>query len=389
MAIRSWIPGYSMAGKEQRFGDVEVMISGDYCLIIDGGDGLATDKLIAYLKRNKIKKVYLLLSHAHWDHYYGLREIIRDSYFEVVTFYCYDPKSLEVGLRDNRGSREVRDDINTLKNIINECKSKGIKVKYLKHNDKVALGDIKFKVFRKQPTKVEDDDTNGWAYVNDGSLCLYFYELYYWTSGDGSERIWDFIKELGIKVRFFKIPHHGNNCSRSQAEGLKNHGVNYCWYNDLEPNGIGTNDFTLFGARRCKQAGINVITVNGDINWIAQKGRMVIYKDTHKYTIPVNYQGKAECKQPTVDIIRGVFEQKYGKGNDRITRMLDMHIYPVSVQNKVNMVIRIAKKIIDRTVNYGTNEERIKNLDKKFGKGYGQLIQDEINSLLNAKSKKW
>ena len=116
---------------------------------------------------------------------------------------------------------------------------------------------------------------------------------------------------------------------------------------------------------------------------------MVIYKDTHKYTIPVNYQGKAECKQPTVDIIRGVFEQKYGKGNDRITRMLDMHIYPVSVQNKVNMVIRIAKKIIDGTVNYGTNEARIKNLDKKFGKGYGQLIQDEINSLLNAKSKKW
>ena len=39
--------------------------------------------------------------------------------------------------------------------------------------------------------------------------------------------------------------------------------------------------------------------------------------------------------------------------------------------------------------NYGKNEQRIKNLDKAFGVGYGQLIQDEINSLLNAKSKKW
>ena len=120
MAIRSWVAGYSMTNKEQRYGDVEVIISGNYCLIIDGGDGLATDKLIAYLKRNKIKKVYLLLTHAHYDHYYGLWKIIKDGYFEVQTFYCYDPKSLEGGLRDNRGSREVRDDINTLKKIKNK-----------------------------------------------------------------------------------------------------------------------------------------------------------------------------------------------------------------------------------------------------------------------------
>ena len=67
--IRSWIPGYLMNGKEQRYGDVEVIISDDYCLIIDGGCEQATDKLIAYLKRNKIKKVYLLLTHAHYDHF--------------------------------------------------------------------------------------------------------------------------------------------------------------------------------------------------------------------------------------------------------------------------------------------------------------------------------
>ena len=387
--IRSWIPGYSMSGKMQKYGDVEVIISGDYCLIIDGGCEESTDKLISYLKRNKIKKVYLLLSHAHWDHYYGLRKILRDNYFEVQTFYCYDPKTLEGGLRNNKGSKEVRSDISALNGIISECKNKKIKVQDLKHKDKVAPGDIKFQVFRKQPSKVEDDDDNGWSYINDGSLCLYFYELFYWTSGDGSERIYDFIKELGIKVKFFKVPHHGNNCSRSQAEGLKAHGANYCWYNTLEPNGIGTNDFTLYGARRCKQAGINVFTVEGDINWIAKNGQFVIYKGGKKYSFSIGYNGNTSLKQPNAAIVRNVFMSKYGKGETRTTKLLDAGYYPVAAQNKVNLVVKVAKQIIHKEVDYGEEQTRWNNLDKKYGKGYGHLIQDEINSLLNAKSKKW
>ena len=348
--IRSWIPGYSMNGKEQRYGDVEVIISGDYCLIIDGGCEQATDKLIAYLKRNKIKKVYLLLTHAHYDHFYGLRKIIRDSYFEVQYFYCYDPKSLESGLRNNKGSREVRSDINELKGIIGECNNKKIKVKYLKHEDKIALGDIKF---------------------------------------DGSENIYNFIKELGLKVKFFKIPHHGNNCTSSQAKGLKAQGAYYCWYNDLEPRGIGTNDFTLYGARRCREAGIKIFTVDGDINWVAQNGQMVVYKDNKYYSIQVKYKGGTVLKQPTVDIVRNVFMGKYGAGNTRNTKLLDAGYYPTAAQRKVNLVIDTAKKIISGKLDFGKNIDRIEALDKAYGKGYGQLIQDEINSLLNAKSKKW
>lgn len=389
MAIRSWVCGFDMPNKETRYGDVEVIRSGKYTLVIDGGCDRATDALISYLKRNKIKEVWLLLTHAHYDHWYGLKKILEDNGFIVKRFYCYDPKSLEGGLRNNQPSESVRDDINGLKNIIQKCKDKGIKVTYLKHKDKVTLGDIKFQVFRKQPSVVESDDVNGWGYVNDGSLCLYFYELYYWTSGDGSERIWDFIKELGIKVKYFKVPHHGNNCSRSQAEGLKAHGANYCWYNTLEPNGIGTNDFTLYGARRCKQAGINVLTVEEDLNWIAKDGYFIIYKNDKKYSFRIPYRGKTDYKAPDANIVRKVFEGKMKKGDYRATLLLDAGYYPIAVQNKVNLVIKIAKAIINNTMDFGRNEERIKNLDKKYGKGYGHLIQDEINSLLNAKSKKW
>lgn len=360
------------------------------CLIIDGDCGAGATALIAYLKRNKIKKVYLLLSHPHYDHADGLRIIIKDSYFTVLAFYCYDPNSLKSGLRNNKGSDAVRDDINYLNKIISEAKAKKIPVKYLKHGDKVELGDIKFKVYREQPSYVANDDDNGWSYVNDGSLCCYFYEWYYWTSGDGPERIWDFIKKLNIKVKFFKIPHHGNNCPASQANGLKDNGAIYCWYNDLEPNGVGTTDFTAYGARRCKQAGITVLEDVGDINFVIANSRFLIYKNGKKHAFSVPYKGTFSFKlKGFADVVRDVFMGNYQSNNARMTRLLDAGYEPVAIQNQVNLVINTAKEIIDGKVNYGKNDQRIKNLDKKFGAGYGLLIQDEINSLLNAKSKKW
>lgn len=360
------------------------------CLIIDGDCGAGATALIAYLKRNKIKKVYLLLSHPHYDHADGLRIIIKDSYFTVLAFYCYDPNSLKSGLRNNKGSDAVRDDINYLNKIISEAKAKKIPVKYLKHGDKVELGDIKFKVYREQPSYVANDDDNGWSYVNDGSLCCYFYEWYYWTSGDGPERIWDFIKKLNIKVKFFKIPHHGNNCPASQANGLKDNGAIYCWYNDLEPNGVGTTDFTAYGARRCKQAGITVLEDVGDINFVIANSRFLIYKNGKKHAFSVPYKGTFSFKlKGFADVVRDVFMGNYQSNNARMTRLLDAGYEPVAIQNQVNLVVNTAKEIIDGKVNYGKNDQRIKNLDKKFGAGYGLLIQDEINSLLNAKSKKW
>ncbi len=390
--IRGWIPGFGRPSSQTRHGDTQVLIDmkNGICLIIDGDCGAGATALIAYLKRNKIKKVYLLLSHPHYDHADGLRIIIKDSYFTVLAFYCYDPNSLKSGLRNNKGSDAVRDDINYLNKIISEAKAKKIPVKYLKHGDKVELGDIKFKVYREQPSYVANDDDNGWSYVNDGSLCCYFYEWYYWTSGDGPERIWDFIKKLNIKVKFFKIPHHGNNCPASQANGLKDNGAIYCWYNDLEPNGVGTTDFTAYGARRCKQADITVLEDVGDINFVIANSRFLIYKNGKKHAFSVPYKGTFSFKlKGFADVVRDVFMGNYQSNNARMTRLLDAGYEPVAIQNQVNLVINTAKEIIDGKVNYGKNDQRIKNLDKKFGAGYGLLIQDEINSLLNAKSKKW
>ena len=389
--IRGYIPGFTRPTKEVRYGDVQVIIDErkKICLVIDGGCGKGTDKLISYLKRRKLYKVYLAISHVHYDHTYGIRKIINDDKFIVLGLYCYDPDTLAKGLSDNKGSKEVRSDIASMKTLLSEAKAKKIKIKYLKHGDKVTLGSIKFNVYRRQPSHVADNDVNGWDYVNYGSLCFYFYELYYWTSGDGSESIFDFIKSLGIKVVFFKIPHHGNNCNNTQAKGLKKLGALYCWYNDLEPKGIGTTGFTEFGARRCKENGLTVFETVGDLNWIAQSGKMIIYKGGKKYQYEIPFQPKTVLKQPTVYIIRNTLMGKYGDGDTRTSNLLDRLYYPMAVQNKVNLVVKVAKQIIHKEVDYGEKQTRWNNLDKKYGVGYGQLIQDEINSLLGAKSKKW
>ena len=293
--IKSWVAGFKKPSKETRYGDSQVFIDtkNNICLVIDGGLGQCSSRLISYLKQNKIKEVYLLLTHPHNDHGDGLLDIIKDSYFTVLRFYCYDPNSLKDGLRNNKGSDSVREDIDYLNEIISEAKNRDIEVKYLVHGDKVELGDIKFNVYREQPSRVEDDDTYGWAYVNDGSLCLYFPDLYYWTSGDGSDSIWDFIKKLGLTVKFFKIPHHGNNCPKSQANGLKSHGANLCWYNDLEPNGVGTNEFTAYGARRCKEARITVIDcIGADIEMTFAMGKATITKGNSSWTYSITYNGE-------------------------------------------------------------------------------------------------
>lgn len=393
--IRGYVLGFSRPDKETRYGDCELITDGKKYILIDGYCGKGADAIIAYLKKRKIKKLILILTHAHYDHYNGLWKIIKDPYFEVEVFYCYDPLTLEAGLSNNKGSKSVREDIENLQEVIAEAEKRDIKVVFLDHGDKIEAGDIKLEVYREQPTKVADDDTEGWSYVNDGSLCFYMRETGYWTSGDGCEYIYNFIKKLNklgynIVVKYFKIPHHGNNCTESQAKGLKAQGAKVCWYNDLEPKGIGTTEFTAYGARRCREAGIPVLEAVGDINWVAFKNSMHIYHGGKEVTsFSCDYSGNSSFKALTADVVRKVFEDKYGKGDTRVTNILDDGYYYTAVQSAVNTVVNIANDIIHRRVNYGKNATRIKNLDKMFGAGYGQLIQDEINSLLKAKSAKW
>lgn len=372
--IRVNIPGFSESDSGgPRWGDCQIIDDGKNYLVIDGYCGIGTTRLINRLKKLKVKSPVLFISHAHYDHYYGIRKIVYDKYFTPKALYCYDPESINASF-----SASVRSERNILKSICAEANARSIPVKYLKNGQTLKFGDITFVVYRSQPSKAENSD----AYLNNGSLCFWFPDLGYFTSGDGPEKIYDLCKKNGIKPKFFKIPHHGNNCPQSQANGMAGAGALWCWDNDISTN---YTEFLKYGRKRCIEAGIRYFNCIGDINFIAKNGKVTLYKNGNGYSYSCKYKGKATLTGANLSVARDILRGTYGSGESRVTNLIDAGKYPKANQDKANEVIRLAKDIYEGKVNYGKGSERIARIDKELGKGYGQLVQDYINVLAGVK----
>ena len=227
MAITMFVPGFKTSRTDERHGDGLVIHSDtSHTLVIDGFDGGApTTALVKYLKQHNYKDLHLLLSHPHYDHYKGLKVIMADSFFNIKTFFCYDPETIKHGIGSSANGRSVKDDYDNLNTCISQARGKGAKIDYLAKGRQVILGDIEFKVWRKQPTHfTEFDDGNAWAFTNDGSLCCYFPKLRFLTTGDGPNELKEAIAYFGDKVYVLKVPHHGNSCSMSNAQAARKAG---------------------------------------------------------------------------------------------------------------------------------------------------------------------
>lgn len=327
--IRFNIIGFNKSDKgAPRWGDCTIIDDGMNHLVIDGYCGIGTTRLISRLKKLKVKDPVLFISHAHYDHYYGIRKIINDTYFEPVALYMYDPNTLNAS-----ASSDVKSEINTMKKIMQEANDRGIPVKFLKDGDHVEYGDIKFDVYRNQPAYKGNSD----AYINDGSLCFWFPDLLYLTTGDAGL---DCAQKHNLKPLFIKIGHHGNDCPRAISTWLYKNGCRYCWDNDVSGN---YTDFLMTGREDCIGVGMKYFSCIGDLNFIAYAGKMVIYKDfkTSEYKIP--YKGAGTLKSANLAVVKNVFKNVYGGGNTRITNLMDANYYPVSVQNQVNEIIKLVK----------------------------------------------
>ena len=199
------------------------------------------------------------------------------------------------------------------------------------------------------------------------------------TTGDGATKVNDI-----AMPRFVKIGHHGNWCIRVMARWLKDHGCIYCWDNDYSTY---ITDFLETGREDCIGVGMKYFSCHGDLNVVFFGGTAVIYKDLKKWTYKCAYRGKTALKGADEPTVRKTLRGSYGSNNTRITNLLNKGYYPLAVQNKVNDVIRIAKGILNGTLDYGKNEARIAKIDKELGKGYGQLVQDYINVLCGVREK--
>ena len=362
--IRFNIIGFNKSDKgAPRWGDCTII---NDKLVIDGYCGIGTTRLISRLKKLKVKDPVLFISHAHYDHYYGIRKIINDTYFEPVALYMYDPHTLNAS-----ASSDVKSEINTMKKIMQEANDRGIPVKFLKDGDHVEYGDIKFDVYRDQPAYKGNSD----AYINDGSLCFWFPDLLYLTTGDAGLEC---AQKHNLKPLFIKIGHHGNDCPRAMSTWLYKNGCRYCWDNDVSGN---YTQFLMTGREDCIGVGMKYFSCIGDLNMVACSGKMNIYKDFQAYTYECGYKGKNLLKGADPDIVVSVLKGLAGSSNARITYLLDKSYNPFSVQNKVNQVFNTAASIKNGTLDWGTNEERYQMINSSLGSGYAPIVQKQINVL--------
>ena len=259
--------------------------------------GEPTDALIEWFKDNGITEIEIcVISHAHGDHYGGCRYIVENGKLKVKNVLCSHPDSLKHGVNGTSNGQSVADDIDDMYEFIRAIQSKGTKVNFIDHGSVVEVGDMSFKVYRKQPRSFTDEDEgNGWAFVNNGSLVLCSPEIEIVLPGDGPEELEEALDYFNQAIVGMSVSHHGGSCNRPNAKAAKARGCVIAWESCVEKDGVGTSDHTKYGSKRVKEQGIPVWMQNYPMTFHAEKGKITFMQNGKTVTAKVPYQG-AEVK---------------------------------------------------------------------------------------------
>lgn len=108
-------------------GDCELIMTGNYNILIDSGDVMTVDKTIGFLRSSGVKRLdIVIVTHPHDDHFGGMSEILKS--FPVGTVIM--PET------DTRGSSYEK-----LVSAVRDC---NITLRYAAPGERFALGDNTF-----------------------------------------------------------------------------------------------------------------------------------------------------------------------------------------------------------------------------------------------------
>lgn len=280
---------------DYRMGDGIAMICAGQVMLVDGFQGgQPTDGLRSWLASRGVKDIDIaVLTHPHWDHYNGLLQIEEDSRFHIKLVYMYDPLTLKHGCDGSANGISVKEDMDNAYKWIRAMQAHGTRVLWIDKGSTIKFGDITWKIFREQPTRfTEEDQGNGWAFVNNGSLCLYSPEIELILPGDGpddQERMMDY---FGGEVSGTDVTHHMGSWTQHNAKALKRRGCVVAFGSCVEKNGPGTSGWTQYGGRRIKEEGIPLWGQEDDIYIHAENGLITFRQGSKTISKKVPYQGK-------------------------------------------------------------------------------------------------
>jgi N-acetylmuramoyl-L-alanine amidase CwlA len=212
-------------------------------------------------------------------------KLLLDSSLIVDKIYCPPPSDL-TKLRDS----DARDDYSRASQRIAQATNLHKPITYPpadKYLD-IKVGSIACRIWRRSVRPSENVDYQ----VNNTSLCCYFPDLYYATTGDTINAFDTFLATKPGPITVFKIPHHGNACTTNPCNMLENAGAKICWYNHAEAFGvsIGGDSFSKWGAGYCKNHFI-CLRPFYDISMTAAGKKLTITQNGSRWSYDIPYTG--------------------------------------------------------------------------------------------------
>lgn len=198
--------GIVLAGLKVHYLDVEkcncvLAESADgHFMLIDAGsnDEEHVERIVSYLKEQGVQGLdYLLITHPHRDHIYGVPEII--SRFEVDEVLLGDFEVEAVGTK-------------TFQRVMDALEAKDLLITRPVPGDTYRLGNASFSILANDDsleTVMEDlNDCSTGLMLTDGSHRFLFY-------GDGEEKMEKALLDSGadLKSDVLMVAHHGSNSS--------------------------------------------------------------------------------------------------------------------------------------------------------------------------------
>lgn len=293
--IKIYIPGLPCKSYEYRRGDAQIIHDDNKnAIIIDGGEPDLCNKLLAYCRNVGISHITYILTHWHLDHDAGMKQLL-DSSLIVDKIYCPPPSELR-GLQESGANEDYSRALRRIAQA--ERLGKPIVYPTAGVDTMIVVGKIRCRIWRRKATTSDKNDYE----INNTSLCTYFPDLYYLTSGDTINSFDIYLSSHPDTVKVFKVPHHGNACTDTPCSKLIDRDAKLCWYNDWEKRGssVGSSSFSKWGAGYCKKHFVTLRT-DADICMTASNKTLLVQKGSDKWSYSVPYDGKA----PTNHWVKG------------------------------------------------------------------------------------